>query len=82
MEHPLTSKEREILIELVRLAGGVGRMITATQLRDANFADFVFKVCKRNVAYPDAQQSRVLQKLRDKNYIEMNDGKYTVITPP
>lgn len=79
---PLTVREKQILMELLVLAGGIGKIITARQLRDAKFSEFVFKICRKDVAYPDAQQSRELQNLRDKGYLKMSKGKYSVILPP
>ena len=82
MPDPLTNQEEKVLVELTRLAGGVGRQITAKQLRDADFAQFVFAVMQKDVAYPDAQQSRLLQTLRDKGYITMRRGVYLVLATP
>ena len=81
MPEPLTSEEKIILAELAKRAGE-GRLVTAKQLRDSGFAKFVFETCGKDVAYPDAQQSRVLQLLRDKGYILMRRGTYQIIAAP
>ena len=75
---PLTIQERKILCELTRLAGS-NAFVTARQLRDEGFADFVTSAYASDVGYPQSLQSRKLQILRDKGYITMRKGTYTVM---
>jgi hypothetical protein len=74
----LTPTEEKLLTELTRLAGS-SRVITGRQLRDRNFADFVADLYQADVAYPQSLQSRKLQILRDKEYITMRNGVYTLL---
>ncbi len=67
--------------ELKRLAGAK-RFVTGRELRDCRFADFVAQVYQVDVAYPQSLQSRKLQILRDKGYIQMerrDGGTYTIL---
>jgi hypothetical protein len=75
---PLTREEKIILSELCRLAGP-SRTVTSAQLNANNFADFVIEVRKSEALYPQSIQSTTLQKLRDKGYITMNKGLYTIL---
>ncbi len=79
---PLTSEEQQLLNELARLAGP-DRIVTGRELRDAGFSEFVARVFGKDVAYPQALQSRKLQILRDKGYIKMErrgGGTYTIVS--
>ena len=75
----LTATEGKLLSELIRLAGP-SRVITGRQLRDTNFADFVAELYDADVAYPQSLQSRKLQILRDKGYITMRNGTYSILS--
>ncbi len=80
----LTHQEKAILGELARLAGP-DKVVNGIELRDAGFADFIAKEYHSNVAYPGSLQSRTLQILRNKGYIEMErkrGGIYTIIKLP
>ena len=77
----MTPHERRVLAELQRIADP-DLTVTATQLRDAGFADFVARVYDANVGYPQSLQSRKLQILRDKGYLKMEHGKYTLLSTP
>ena len=60
MKQTLTLDEEKVYGELKRLAAGEKR-ITGRQLRDAGFAKFVTTLYRKDVAYPESFQSRVLQ---------------------
>jgi hypothetical protein len=77
----LTPKEESVMQELRRLADANG-IVTGRQLRDSGFADFVARVYRADVGYPQSLQSRKLQILRDKGHILMRNGKYTILPPP
>jgi hypothetical protein len=77
----LTPEETKVLGELKRLAGPK-RVVTGRELRDSGFADFVAEVYQVDVAYPQSLQSRKLQILRDKGYIQMerrDGGTYSIL---
>lgn len=74
----LTTTEEELLSELSKLAGP-SRIVTGRELRDANFANFVAALYQADVAYPQSLRSRKLQILRNKGYISMNNGTYTIL---
>ena len=77
---PLTAAEENLLAVLTRVAGS-SRVVTGRQLRDRNFAEFVAQLYDADVAYPQSLQSRKLQILRDKGYITMRNGTYTILEP-
>ena len=80
----LTQEETQVLQELIRLADPEG-VVKGRKLRDAGFAEFVASVNQADVGYPQAEQSRRLQILRDKGYIKMerrDGGTYTIARRP
>jgi hypothetical protein len=81
---PLTTQERRLLEELVRLAGTRG-VVTGRDLLDHGFAEFAVQVYGVDVSYPQSLPSRKLQILRDKGYIKMErkgGGTYTILNRP
>lgn len=64
--------------ELKRLADANG-VVTGMRLRDSGFAKFVTALYGANVAYPESFQSRKLQALRNKKWITMNNGTYSLL---
>lgn len=78
MKAQLTPQEEQVYAELIRLAGPA-KKVSSLQLRDAGFAQFVASVYGANVGYPDAHQSRKLQLIRNKKWITMDRGTYSIL---
>jgi hypothetical protein len=76
---PLNAKERRVFNELTRLAG-VSGIITAEQLHEQNFPDFVADVYGSTAVFRQSLENRKLQILQAKGYITMKRGRYTIIS--
>lgn len=74
----LTPKERQFLEALKRFADGKPS-VTAHELLGAGFGEVTAEIFGSRAAYLGSLVSRKLQILRDKGYILMNDGTYTII---
>ena len=75
----LTQQEAQLLDELIRIAGA-SVVVTAQQLHEHNFPDFVARVFASKAVFRQSLENRKLQVLQAKGYVRMERGKYTIIS--